>query len=221
MKFVFAGGEIDCLETMYPTLLQSLKPDDMNRIMCLEDLSTAYGYVSEGSIILPNDKEVCAGEWFSISTGRNREIIVTSGNTSGVVIQRIGFRGQHIIGGPLEQKGRLCYIDGCSDTMLIYPPRLGDPVLNHLHFPAGIKQTYHTHPSIRAGFVVKGNGFADTNGGKIPLKEGMAFVLDEHEVHRFRTIDSSLDIIAYHPDSDWGPTDQNHPMLNRTYIGEQ
>jgi len=27
-----------------------------------------------------------------------------------------------------------------------------------------------------------------------------------------------MDIIAYHPDSDFGPTDIDHPMLNRTYI---
>jgi hypothetical protein len=25
-------------------------------------------------------------------------------------------------------------------------------------------------------------------------------------------------VIAYHPDGDWGPTDENHTMLNRTYI---
>jgi hypothetical protein len=29
---------------------------------------------------------------------------------------------------------------------------------------------------------------------------------------------SSLDVIAFHPDSDWGPTDGTHPMLNRTYL---
>ena len=25
-----------------------------------------------------------------------------------------------------------------------------------------------------------------------------------------------LDVIAWHPDSDFGPTDQDHPMINRT-----
>jgi hypothetical protein len=30
-----------------------------------------------------------------------------------------------------------------------------------------------------------------------------------------------MDVIAFHPDSDWGPTDGIHPMLNRTFIGNQ
>lgn len=220
MKFAIEGGEIDCLDTMYPSHLQSFDPED-SQIIYLDALSTAYGYVSEGVVILPNDKEVCKGEWFSYTTGKEREILEST-NAVGVVIQRIGYRGQNVIGGPLEKKGRLCYIDGCSDSILVYPPRQGDPVLNHLHFPAGIEQTYHTHPSIRVGFVVRGRGFADVSDSHPALLvEGMSFVLDAHELHRFRTVDSSIDIIAYHPDSDWGPTDHNHPMLNRTYIGKK
>ena len=27
-----------------------------------------------------------------------------------------------------------------------------------------------------------------------------------------------MDVVAFHPDSDWGPTDAAHPMLNRTYV---
>ena len=27
-----------------------------------------------------------------------------------------------------------------------------------------------------------------------------------------------MDVIAYHPDSDWGPTHREHPMLNRTLV---
>jgi hypothetical protein len=25
-------------------------------------------------------------------------------------------------------------------------------------------------------------------------------------------------VLAFHPDSDFGPTDEDHPMLNRTYF---
>jgi hypothetical protein len=32
------------------------------------------------------------------------------------------------------------------------------------------------------------------------------------------TEDSHLDVIAYHPDTDFGPTDDNHPMINRTWF---
>jgi hypothetical protein len=217
MIFAHNGGSIDCSESMYPTILETFNPHQFSHILKIEAYSTAYGYVSDGSVILPNDKEVRDGEWFSYSTGKNREII-QGVHAEGIVIQRFGFRGQTMVGGPIEEKGRLCYIDGCSDSMLVYPPRMGDPVLNHLHFPIGIAQTFHTHPSIRAGFVARGCGYAELSTGKVPLEQGEAFVLEEHELHRFVTEDSSMDIIAYHPDSDWGPTDQNHPMLNRTYI---
>jgi hypothetical protein len=46
------------------------------------------------------------------------------------------------------------------------------------------------------------------------------FMLPAHEMHAFSTAehDSTLDIIAFHPDSDWGTTDGVHPMLNRTYL---
>jgi hypothetical protein len=44
------------------------------------------------------------------------------------------------------------------------------------------------------------------------------FCLEEHELHKFKTENSEMKLVVYHPDSDWGPTDQNHTMLNRTYI---
>lgn len=27
-----------------------------------------------------------------------------------------------------------------------------------------------------------------------------------------------MDVIAYHPDSDFGPQDEDHPMVNRTIV---
>ena len=36
--------------------------------------------------------------------------------------------------------------------------------------------------------------------------------------HKFDTCDTSMDVIAFHPDSDFGPQDDNHPMINRSYI---
>jgi hypothetical protein len=218
MIFAKDGGFIDCTDTMYPTLILTLNPRELIHLIKIEVLSTVYGFVSSGKLILPNEYEVTDGQWFSYVTSiKNREI-VKSMNAEGFLVQRIGYRGQNIIGGPIEEKGRLCYIDGCSDTMLVYPPRMGDPVFNHLHFPEGIEQSFHTHPSIRAGHVARGHGYAELKTGRVELNEGTSFVLLEHELHRFVTTDSSMDIVAYHPDSDWGPTDQNHPMLNRSYI---
>ena len=121
-----------------------------------------------------------------------------------------------------EELGRLSYIDGCSDSLLVYPPRLGDPTLNYLYFPPGIDQSFHTHPSVRIGCVIQGEGKASLRDKEIDLLPGIMFALEEKELHRFRTSASGdvMKIIAFHPDGDWGPTDENHTMLNRTYIAE-
>ncbi|MBL7998327.1 MAG: cupin domain-containing protein, partial [Candidatus Kapabacteria bacterium] len=76
----------------------------------------------------------------------------------GIAIERLGYSGQFMLGGPIEQKGRLKYIDGCTDSLLIPPVKYGDPCLNALYFPAGIDQTAHTHPSMRVGMIVSGKG---------------------------------------------------------------
>jgi mannose-6-phosphate isomerase-like protein (cupin superfamily) len=126
-----------------------------------------------------------------------------------------GFRQ---FGGPLEAEGRLTYIDGCTDTLLVCPPRLGAPCLNHLHIPAGTDQSFHTHPSDRLGVILNGSGWCDTPDGSLALSPGLAWYIRAGYEHRFRTETNSLDVIAWHPDSDFGPTDDNHPMINRTIL---
>jgi hypothetical protein len=136
----------------------------------------------------------------------------------GIVVQRHGFVGVFSMGGPIEKVGRLRYIDGCTDSLLIGPPKLGDPCLNHLHFPPGIDQTAHTHPSCRVGIIHRGKGECETPERRISLVAGTIFAMTPESVHKFRTFDESMDVIAYHPDSDTGPTDDDHPMLNRTIV---
>jgi len=126
-----------------------------------------------------------------------------------------GFRQ---FGGPLEAAGRLTYIDGCTDTLLVCPPRLGAPCLNHLHIPANTDQSFHTHPSDRLGVILSGSGWCDTPDGSLALSPGLAWYIRAGYEHRFRTETTSLDVIAWHPDSDFGPTDENHPMINRTIL---
>ena len=141
-----------------------------------------------------------------------------------VVITRLGFRGM-LSCGLTETYGRLSYIDGCSTSILVHPPRLGDPTLNLLHIPAGTDQSEHLHPTLRVGVVLRGSGWAVTRDrGTLertsrPLSEGDLFAIDPQEWHSFRTEPGrdALDVIAYHPDTDCGPTDQAHPMLTRTY----
>lgn len=122
------------------------------------------------------------------------------------------------IAGPVEGRGRLRYIDGCTDSLLIPPQMRGEPCLNHLHFPPSVEQTFHSHPSFRAGVVLRGSGRCDADGGPHPLAEGDVFHIPAEARHRFVTTDTSMDVIAFHPDSDFGPTHDDHPMINRTLV---
>jgi quercetin dioxygenase-like cupin family protein len=114
----------------------------------------------------------------------------------------------------------LRYIDGCTDTLLVCPPRRGEPCLNHLHLPPGTNQSPHTHPSERIGVIVRGRGECRTPGGAYLLTPGMGWRIPTGCEHSFFTPDDdSLDVLAWHPDSDFGPTDEEHPMVNRTLVG--
>jgi AraC-like ligand binding domain len=216
------GETLDCRRTMYPCRLEVVGREGGERHIA-SMTSTTYGYVVSGEarVRAPRfEVRAEAGSFFCVPGELELDV---AGQV--VVIERYGFRGL-LMAGRIEEAGRLAYIDGCSDTILVPPPRCGDPVLNHLHFPRGVEQTQHTHPSIRLGIVARGEGVAfqlGPRGFEQPLTEGCVFLLHEHEVHSFRTTESDrpMDVIAFHPDSDWGPTDGVHPMLNRTYIGNQ
>ncbi len=136
----------------------------------------------------------------------------------GLVITHRSHRGLLHVGGPVESRGRLRYIDGCSDTLLVAPIVRGDPCLNLLYVPAETAQTDHEHPSARIGLVVRGRGSCVLDDRRREgLGEGSVFVLPAHTMHRFETArDEALLVIAWHPDSETGPTDDDHPMLNRT-----
>lgn len=121
-------------------------------------------------------------------------------------------------GGPTEQQGRLRYIDGCTDTLLIGPPVVGDPCLNLLHFPPHVEQTMHVHPSLRCGMTLAGHGVAEHPEGTEELRPGDVWFLPTGGKHRFCTKNSELLVTAWHPDSDTGPAHDDHPMLNRTMV---
>tara|TARA_R100000655_G_scaffold77938_1_gene117293 strand:- start:25464 stop:26150 length:687 start_codon:yes stop_codon:yes gene_type:complete len=214
------GDVIDMLETMYPTIMMCKENDFASD--CVDH--TTYGFVTEGGFSIKKDNDtymVSEGSFFSLAGKYECKSLVDGSKLFAII--RKGFRGLDQVG-KTEDRGRLSYIDGCTDTLLVMPPRLGDPCLNYLHFPVGIDQTQHLHPSIRMGIVIDGKGEAfqkpdgKQQGWEKDLKKGMMFCLEEGEVHSFRTAENFMDIIAYHPDSDFGPTDTNHPMLNRTYI---
>lgn len=176
---------------------------------------THFGYVFRGeanlktdlgNFTLPEKMFFCVPNAFLIEGGE------------GIVITRIGFKGMFSIGGQLEENGRLRYIDGCRDTLLIPPILKGDPCLNALYFPKKVTQTPHTHPSVRVGMVAKGRGECVTPEGVFPLIAGQAFIIPPEGLHKFNTYDEEMVVIAYHPDSDFGATHDNHPMVNLTMV---
>lgn len=179
---------------------------------------THFGFILRGNIellYLARKRRLEKGDFFSVS---GKATISRGG--FGIVCSAKNYLGMNIFGGPVESEGRLRYIDGCTDSLLVPPVRKGDPCLNHLHFPAGIVQTPHTHPSVRAGVIYRGLGecVVPEEDRKIPLMAGFAFLIGTNAIHSFNTVSESMDVIAFHPDSDTGMTDDDHPMINRTLV---
>lgn len=189
----------------------------------------------QGSLHVNTDMYACvSGDWTLNPFALGKAIVIRVFHERGEY-PKTNYKAMHVLGGPIEEEGRLKYIDGCTDSLLIPPVKLGDPCLNHLHFPSGIDQTPHTHPSHRIGIVAKGHGECVTPFGNLPLTEGMIFVIKEWDgssydtgtdgemhptgTHKFKTFSESMDVIAFHPDSDFGATDVDHPMINRTIVG--
>jgi hypothetical protein len=186
-------------------------------VLSLPDDATHYGMVADGEAMLVDGEDTfrLRPGMFFVVPGR-----CTVEGGSGLVVSCGGYEGLRQIGGPLEARGRLRYIDGCSDTLLVAPPRRGDPCLNHLHIPPDVCQTSHTHPSERIGVILRGWGTCRTTDGTFDLRPSMGWRIPAGCLHAFSTTEESLDVIAWHPDSDFGPTDEDHPMLNRTEIAE-
>lgn len=209
---IFTGLIFDQTEGMYPSALLGYAGD--GEFVGGSKTNTLFGYVYEGEITLENKGHIFnleKGFYFS-TVGETR----VTGTGKVVFYERYGYRGFFTIGGAVEDRGRLAYIDGCSDSLLISPVRSGDACLNLLVFPPHIEQTMHIHPSVRLGIVAEGSGKCVTPNGEIPLRPGIVFTLDEMSQHSFYTADEGMKIIAYHPDSDTGPNDEDHPMKNRT-----
>ena len=212
----------------YPSRLHALVGD---RMFDLNEGSTYFVYQFEGCCWIDSRYPLLKGH-FACCT-EQQDYLRGSADCQAIIIERIGTKGVFHLGGPIEPAGRLKYIDGCTDSLLIAPWKLGEPCLNHLHFPQHIEQTMHTHPSIRIGLVARGAGECVTPFGNIPLVPGRLFAIlpengstaagldgEQHPEgsHCFRTFRDTMDVIAFHPDSDFGPTDEEHPMINRTIV---
>jgi hypothetical protein len=175
-----------------------------------------FGYVYKGSAQIS-----AMGRQFSIDEGYSFVFpgpLLVTGPCAGFCAGAQGYAAIATITGPLELGGRVGYIDGCEDTLLIAPLVKGNPCLNFLHMPPKVNQTMHTHPSDRLGLVVRGSGVCRLKQSEVALRPGVAFLLESEEEHSFHTSADILDIVVYHPDSDFGPDSVNNPMLNRTIV---
>lgn len=217
-------GELICdNDERFPSTLygfENISKDNMGKeTFEFETPSTLWGFIQRGETTIDVDGHkwfVTAGQWFNLA-GKN--IKCNFGKDSNVFITaRFDYTGLNSMGGPVEDEGRLEYIDGCTDSLLAFPPIQGDPCLNLLHFPPGIQQTMHSHPSTRTGIVSSGTGLCITPENEIDLSPGYIFYLPQNTKHNFTTLNSVLNVISYHPDSDWGPTHEKHPMINRTWV---
>tara|TARA_R110000868_G_scaffold219607_1_gene470735 strand:- start:38992 stop:39705 length:714 start_codon:yes stop_codon:yes gene_type:complete len=211
-SFAWKTGKVADCDPNFPTTLHAWDAEPLE----LHQPDTAFfGFVQDGPATV-----TCSSGTFTLKEGMyfsfNDQASISGGR--GIIMARDHARGFFMIGGPVEDKGRLKYIDGCTDSLLIPPVRMGDPCLNLLYFPPGIDQTSHTHPSDRIGVVFSGRGECVTPEGIIPLEPGVMFRIPYEGHHKFRTFDSEMRVIAYHPDSDFGPQDEDHPMINRTMV---
>lgn len=154
----------------------------------------------------------------------DRYKLMTHKNGSAVIISFPGLKlleNRYYTQRQLDQ-GNLSYMDGGTNTTAVNPGRLGDPVINYVHFPAGMYQTLHTHPSHRVGLVLKGNGRVELDHEEFfPIKEGEAFFMRRNTLHNFITDDEPVILYVFAPDSGTGPTDEVNPLKVRTYVGQQ
>ncbi len=182
-----------------------------------------FGYVDfEGKNRLEKT-HVWGGSFFS---GQFRNFLISDA-TELVLIKVPNYRAP-IVQGIIEPQGRLKYIDGAFNSLLMSPPKKGDPCLNALYMAGKIDQTPHTHPSTRIGFILRGQVTVriwDKEGegaiitDELLLTQGNTWFMEKDTVHSFHTeADDDMCLFAFHPDSDFGPTDEEAPMINRTII---
>lgn len=202
----------------HATLIAGHNPD-WNLLGSMAEPGGFMGFVLDGenAVLRRNGRSygLEPGDYFAVNTGDSS--LSTPGGRI-LLVYQAGADLPFQLGGPVENMGRLRYIDGCTDSLLIPPWRLGEPCLNLLHIPPGVEQTMHTHPSDRIGVVVSGRGQCVTPEGTTELERGVLWRIPAEGLHRFRTDGEALRIVAWHPSSEWGPTDETHPMLRSSLV---
>ena len=213
--------------SLQPALVHQFKSDQVSastlKAWCnsshLLSAATHFGYVYQGHPTLYRQSgeesyQLHPGMYFCLPEAGKLD----GSDASGIIITCPSYRGMFSIGGAIESQGRFAYIDGGTNSLLIPPISSGDPCLNAMYLPANVDQTWHTHPSDRLGVVVKGAGTVETKHKHENLLPGTVFTISANCLHKFRTDDSNLVLVVFHPDSDAGFTDRDNLMLRRTIV---
>jgi mannose-6-phosphate isomerase-like protein (cupin superfamily) len=159
-------------------------------------------------------REPLRADCFGVFTGP----ATIEGGGRALIVSVDDYACPRLMGGPVEDVGRLRYVDGCSATILLAPPIKGEPCLNFMHLPANIAQTMHTHESVRVGLILSGEGICETPRETFAFRPGTVFLIPPNTQHSFQSPKGTLRIVIFHPDSDTGPTHDDHTMLNNTFI---
>ena len=214
IEFVDVAANIDL---DYPHSCYTLQTWS-DREITLTNCGAHFGYVFTGrSPIAPadgNEYLLNAGMYFALPGAG----VIGGKKSSGMVITCSDFNHAFVLGGPVAAPGEFPYIDGGMTDILLSPMRQGDPGLYGLHFPPEVDQTMHDHESDRIILVISGSGCCLTPDQRCDFVPGMILRIPRKEKHKFKTFQENLSLVTFHPDSEMGFSDTNHPMLLQTYV---
>lgn len=160
---------------------------------------------SEGKILLPENY------YFRLGPG-----VKIRGKSALVVLVAMPPRETKF--GKIPQRGAIEYEPGGQETTLVYPDIFGEPTLNFLSMEPHFRdQLMHWHDAIRINIVISGEVFCETpSHAPVTCNRGSIIILPNGALHRFRTNSTGMKFVAFHPDSEFGPTPKNNPMFNKT-----
>ena len=211
---------INTNETIYITDRTMLSVTNQEHAMNTIDETSHFKFIIANNATC-NTEDFTVSGCFAVSTCKKITLLKKDDTGKIVIINALGFNGLEdkvSVLNSINNPGHLSYIDGCSNSNIIDPPRNGDPCVNYLFIPKNTDQTFHTHPSVRIILILSGRGVCSLKDLEIPLIPGQVYNLPRHTIHRFKTTDDTLSVMVFHPDSDSGPRDEANPMKTRTYI---
>ena len=204
----------------WPLTLTKLEPNEQRSFPATE--GTYYVLMRNSTFLSAN------AEFKNVmgAFGVNHSFMLECGAASHAVV--IEYKGIHLLENRYYVQndlgiGNLSYMDGGTNTTAVNPSRLGDPVVNYVHFPNHMYQTLHTHPSHRVGLILRGSGHIELDNQEIfDIKTGDCFWMPRNTLHNFCCQNGEhVELFVFAPDSGTGPTDEVNPLKIRTYVGQQ